>query len=74
MSNETKIDMLHQIAKFLHIALTIESNGQVITDDESIQNARLGKIHKPRAMFSLNGGQPTNKRNSVLAAVSLHEA
>jgi hypothetical protein len=72
MSNETKIDMLHQIAKFLHITLTIESNGQVITGDESIQNTGLEKSHKPRAMFSLNGGEPTNKRNSVLAAVRLY--
>jgi hypothetical protein len=66
MSNDTKMSMLQQVARYLNIRLTIEVNGEMQPDQPQ------HKEHGKRAMFSLNGGEPLNKRNAVYAAVKLY--
>jgi hypothetical protein len=66
MSNDTKMSMLQQVAHYLNIRLTIEVNSEI----QTIQPQQ--KEHCKRAMFSLNGSEPLNKRNAVYAAVTLY--
>ena len=67
MSNSTKKEMIRKVATTVGIKLSIFDNvdlSEVLFSDSS-----NGYNHKGRAMFSLNGGKPNNKRNSVLEAV-----
>lgn len=65
MSNNTKIDMIKQVAAFLGIDVSVEVYNQ--HEDEE-------KPKGKRAMFSLNGGMPMNKRTTVLATVKKYVA
>ena len=65
MGNETKIEIIKQVAKFLGISLKVEA-----PEIERLEHNNINK--NKRAMFSLNGGQPMNKRTSVLNVVKLY--
>jgi hypothetical protein len=66
MSNDTKMSMLQQVAKFLNVALSIEVDGE-----QQPEPAPMKEPNK-RVLYSLNGGTPQNKRQSVYAAIKLY--
>ena len=66
MSNDTKMSILQQVAKYLNIRLSIEVNGQQLTEHTAAKEP--GK----RRQFSLNGSKALNKRNVVMAAIQLY--
>lgn len=65
MSNDVKMEVIHQVADFLGVNVTIKSSDQIVTPTPH------QKPNGKRAMFSLNGGAPLNKRNAVFAAIKL---
>ena len=67
MGNDKKVDMIRQVAAFLGIDVSVEVYNQ--HEEESGEKPK-GK----RALFSLNGGIPMNKRTSVLATVKKYVA
>lgn len=67
MGNDKKVDMIRQVAAFLGIDVSVEVYNQ--REEESEEKTK-GK----RAMFSLNGGMPMNKRTTVLATVKKYVA
>lgn len=67
MSNDTKKSMIRRVAGALNVRLSIFDN--VETGVPTDQPAR---DRKPRAVFSLNGRSPQDKRNSVLAVVKIY--
>lgn len=65
-STYDKKKMLDNIARKLHIPLNVEvlePSGRIVS--EKFKNTSKGK----RAMFSLNGSMPLNKRNAVYEAI-----
>ena len=63
MGNDIKINVLKQVADFLGINITIESSTPIKIDKSG--SKEKGK----RAMFSLDGSVPLNKRNAVYATI-----
>ncbi len=63
MGNPTKMEVLRKVAKYLGIEITIDS---AVTMPSTVENP---KTKTKRAMFSLNGSQPYNKRNLVYAVI-----
>lgn len=68
MGNNTKKVMLQQVAQFLGYKIVISDN---IDSDTQQQPLVVEKPKGRRAVFSLNGKSPLDKRNSVLAVVKL---
>lgn len=68
MSNETKMSMLKQVANALGISIEVEIvNG----NNNPTPDIFVKKVKGKRTMFSLNGGEPLNKRNTVYATIKL---
>jgi len=65
-STKTKIDQIKLICTNLGIDVSIDLNDDTVTSDSLKTSSSMG-----RALFSLNGQLPLNKRNSVLACVRL---
>lgn len=63
MSNRTKMEVLRKVAKYLGFEITIDSGDKALSTEEH------SKTTAKRAMFSLNGSQPYNKRNLVYAVI-----
>ena len=63
MSNDTKIEMIRQVADYLGISVKVMNQGQ------STSTSPVETMKGKRAMFSLNGGVPMNKRATVLTVV-----
>ena len=71
MSNDTKKIMIQRVANALRIKLSIFDN---IEAGVPASSNRHNNARKPRAVFSLNGKSPVDKRNSVLAVVKAYAA
>lgn len=67
MSNDTKKIMIQRVATSLNIKLSIFDNFET-----GVSTKLPLKGRKPRAVFSLNGRPPQDKRNSVLTAVKVY--
>lgn len=67
MSNDTKKIMIQRVAAALNVKLSIFDNVE-----SGIPTILPEKARKPRAVFSLNGRSPQDKRNSVLAVVKAY--
>lgn len=67
MSNDTKKIMIQRVANALKVNLSIFDN-----IESGINTTLPQKARKPRAVFSLNGRSPLDKRNSVLEVVKTY--
>lgn len=68
MANSTKKKVIQQIANFLGVKLTIFDN----IESGLFQPSDKAYAPRPRALFSLNGKSPKDKRNSVLDVVKAY--
>lgn len=62
---QTVANQIKKICEFLDIEVSIVMEHEDITDGYKIES-------KPRATFSLNGGRPLNKRQTVLETIRLY--
>lgn len=67
MSNDTKKIMIQRVAAALNIKLSIFDNVEA-----GVSTELPARGCKPRAVFSLNGRSPQDKRNSVLSVVKAY--
>lgn len=67
MGNDTKKIMIQRVANALNVRLSIFDN-----QESGVPDTTKTKVRKPRAVFSLNGKSPLDKRNSVLAVIKAY--